>query len=221
VSVLDDYVGGLAAGLRGPRRLRADLVAEARDSLTDASEAYQAQGCPQSEAQRRAVAEFGRLPEVLPGYQAELAVAQARRTTLLFAVALVALRVLTPLLWTGRAQPDGSGYRLISAGFDYLASAGAVAALAGWLLLGWGSRFAPDGARVVRTVARAALAFLTLHGLCGLTIWLWSLLRSPGFLHWPPLWVGLVLTNAAFGCAVLGAWRCLALSRAARPYLAA
>ncbi len=222
--MVDDYVAGLAGVLRGPRRVRADLVAEARDSLVDASEAYQADGCPVELAQRRAVAEFGSHAEVLPGYQAELAVAQARRTTLLFAVALVALRYLTPLMWAdspfARAELGSAGYQLAAAGFDYLAQAGAVAALIGWLLLGWGSRYVPDGARVVRAVGRAALGFLALHGLCGLTIYLWSLLRWPGFAHWPPLWFGLVLTNVAFACAVAGAWRCVALSRAARPPLA-
>jgi hypothetical protein len=219
VSVLDDYVAGLAGALRGPRRLRGDLVAEARDSLVDATEAYQADGCAQEAAQQRAVAEFGSYAQVLPGYQAELAVAQARRTTLMFAVALVALRCLTPLLWHG-GPGASSGFLLVAEGFDYLALAGAVAALAARLLLGWGSRYAPDGARVVRAVGRGALAFLALHGLVGLTIYLWGLARWPGFLHSPPVWAGLVLTNAAFAFAVFGAWRCLTLSRAPRLALA-
>jgi hypothetical protein len=219
VSVLDDYVAGLAGALRGPRRLRGDLVAEARDSLVDATEAYQADGCPQEVAQRRAVDEFGSYAQVLPGYQAELAVAQARRTTLMFAVALVGLRCLTPLLWHG-GPAASSGFLLVADGFDYLALAGAVAALAARLLLGWGSRYAPDGARVVRAVGRGALAFLALHGLVGLTIYLWGVVRWPGFLDSPPVWAGLVLTNAAFACAVFGAWRCLTLSRAPRLALA-
>ena len=217
--MLDDYVAGLAGALRGPRRLRGDLVAEARDSLVDATEAYAADGCPQDVAQRRAVDEFGSYAQVLPGYQAELAVAQARRTTLMFAVALVALRCLTPVLWHGGPSAN-SGFLLVADGFDYLALAGAVAALAARLLLGWGSRYAPDGARVVRAVGRGALGFLALHGLVGLTIYLWGLASWPGFLHSVPVWAGLVLTNAAFACAVAGAWRCLDLSRAPRLTLA-
>jgi hypothetical protein len=217
VSVLDDYVAGLAGALRGPRRLRCDLIAEARDSLVDASEAYQAQGAVVEAAQRRAVAEFGSYGEVLPGYQAELAVAQARRTTVAFAAALVALRWLAPLLWPGRPVSGGAGLLLVADGFGYLALAGAGAALAARLLLGWGSRFAPDGARVVRAVGRVGLGFLALHGLVGLTVYLWSLARWPAFLASPPVWAGLALTNVAFACAVAGAWRCLSLSRAPHP----
>ncbi len=223
MSLLDDYVAGLSGALRGPRRVKADLVAEARDGLVDATEAYQRDGLPAERAQRRAVTEFGSYADVVPGYQAELAVAQGRRTTLLFAVALVALRYLTPLMWHSRWTGGGAGaagYQWLAACFDYLTLAGAVVALLAWLALGWGSRFVPDGARLTRLVGRGALGFLALHGLSGAAIYLWSLAQWPDFVRWPLLWAGIVLANAAFCVATVYAWRCVAVTRTARYALA-
>jgi hypothetical protein len=220
VTIVDDYVAGLAGALRGPRRARADLVAEARDSLLDAAEAYQRGGLHEAEAQRRAVAEFGGYAEVVPGYQAELAVAQGRRTTLWLAGGLVALRLLVPLMWRGPLSRDGaSGYLWLAAGFDYLALVGAVAALVAWLALGWGSRYVPDGARLTRIFGGSALAFLALHGLSGAAM-LWGLARWSDLLSWPLAWAGLVVTNAMFCWVAVGAWRCVAVSRATRITLA-
>lgn len=211
MSVVENYVAGLASALRGPRRVKADLLAEARHSLDDACEAYLDEGLPADSAQRRAVTEFGSLAEVVPGYQAELAVAQGRRTAVMFAVGLVALRFVAPLAWGGGLDHGGTP----GVFFGYLAGAGVVAALAAWLLLGWGSRYAPDGARVTRLLGRGALGFLGLHGVVGLAVCLWSLTRVPAALGWPPLWLGMLAMNAMFGCAVAFAWRCVALSRTA------
>jgi hypothetical protein len=70
--VIDDYVTALDRTLRGPRRARRDLVTEARDSLTDCAEAYLAEGMDQAGAERMAVADFGTVAEIAPGYQEEL-----------------------------------------------------------------------------------------------------------------------------------------------------
>jgi hypothetical protein len=216
VTVVDEYVAGLSGALRGPRRVKSDLVAEARDSLVDATEALQRQGLPEDRAQERAVAEFGSLAAVVPDYQAELAVAQGRRTALLFAGGLVVLRYLAPLMWVGSPWAHDASqatvYTLLASGFDFLAVAGAVAALGAFLALGWGSRFVPDGPRVTRLVGCAALGFLALHGLAGAAVYLWSLVQWPGFVYWPPVWVGLLLANGAFAWAVVCAWRCVAVS---------
>jgi hypothetical protein len=80
LDVLTAYLDELSRSLRGPRRPKADLLAEARGSLIDAVGAREARGVPTGEAQRQALAEFGTVAEVAPGYQTELAVAQGRRT---------------------------------------------------------------------------------------------------------------------------------------------
>jgi hypothetical protein len=90
LGVVDAYLKELGRHLRGPRRTRADLLAEARGGLIDTTEGYERRGLSTAEAQRRAVAEFGSMAEVAPGYQAELAVAQSRRTSFLIFVIFVA-----------------------------------------------------------------------------------------------------------------------------------
>lgn len=83
LDLLTAYLEELGRNLRGPRRPKADLLAEARGSLIDAVGALEARGVPTGEAQLKALAEFGTVAQVAPDYQAELAVAQGRRTGLL------------------------------------------------------------------------------------------------------------------------------------------
>lgn len=92
---IDDYLAALSNELRGPRRRKADLLAEARDHLTDAAEAFEADGMDRQDAEKHAVADFGTLEEVAPGYRADLAVSQSRRT----AVLLFAALIIQPIVW--------------------------------------------------------------------------------------------------------------------------
>ena len=85
---------GSRGALIGPRRAKADLVTEARHSLIDAASAHHADGLAWPEAEQLAVAEFGAVKELLPGYQAELGLAQMRRTALLVFTVLVAQSVV-------------------------------------------------------------------------------------------------------------------------------
>lgn len=99
----------LSSALSGPRRCRADLMAEARDSLEDATEAYEAGGLQRLEAERSAVDDFGDLSEVVPGYRAELGIAQSRRTALmLFLVMIVQPIVWQEGAWAWTQQPEGT-----------------------------------------------------------------------------------------------------------------
>jgi hypothetical protein len=79
-SDVDRYVAGLDRALRGPRRAKRSLLAEARDGLDDAAEAYERAGLKADDARRRAIADFGDVDEVAPSYQVELGAAQSRRT---------------------------------------------------------------------------------------------------------------------------------------------
>lgn len=92
---VDEYLTALSKLLGGPRRRKADLLAEARDHLTDATEAFEADGLDHDAAEREAVADFGELAEVAPGYRAELAVSQSRRT----AVLLFLVLIIQPIVW--------------------------------------------------------------------------------------------------------------------------
>lgn len=94
-STVDDYLTSLGRALPGPRRRKADLLAEARDHLIDATDAFEADGLDRASAEREAVADFGDLDEVAPGYRAELAVSQSRRTAMLLFLALI----IQPIVW--------------------------------------------------------------------------------------------------------------------------
>src|SRR2546430_17227741 len=102
VSEVDRYVAGLGAALRGPRRLKLDLLAEAHDSLVDATEAYRALGDDDAAAQRRAGTEVGGLAGIVPGYQAEVAGGQGRGTALPVVLAVSFVHLLPPPIWGAR-----------------------------------------------------------------------------------------------------------------------
>lgn len=92
---VDDYLTSLGKALPGPRRKKADLLAEARDHLTDATEAFEADGLDRTAAERAAVADFGELSDVVPAYREELSVAHSRNTAAL----LLGVLLLQPLIW--------------------------------------------------------------------------------------------------------------------------
>ncbi|WP_238162816.1 permease prefix domain 1-containing protein [Kribbella capetownensis] len=92
---VDAYLTALGKALPGPRRRKADLLAEARDHLVDATEAFEADGLDRDEAEREAVADFGELSDVVPGYRADLAVSQSRRTAMMLFLALI----IQPIVW--------------------------------------------------------------------------------------------------------------------------
>src|SRR5689334_17809125 len=92
---VDEYLTSLGKALPGPRRKKADLLAEARDHLTDATEAFEADGLDRTAAERAAVADFGELSDVVPAYREELSVAHSRNTAAL----LLGVMLLQPLIW--------------------------------------------------------------------------------------------------------------------------
>ncbi|MEU0031296.1 permease prefix domain 1-containing protein [Streptomyces sp. NPDC006335] len=93
--MIDRYVAELDKALRGPRTVKADMLAEARDGLVDAAEAYEQCGLDRASAEQRAVADFGPVDVVAPDYQTELALTEGRRTALLICVVLT----LQPVAW--------------------------------------------------------------------------------------------------------------------------
>ncbi|GIH23767.1 hypothetical protein Aph01nite_20770 [Acrocarpospora phusangensis] len=93
---VDAYVARLGRALRGPGRLKRDMLAEARDSLLDAAEAYRADGLDRDRAERLAIEDFGPVDVIAPGYQEELTAGQGRRT----AAVLFVTVPFTALMWS-------------------------------------------------------------------------------------------------------------------------
>ncbi|WP_285643428.1 permease prefix domain 1-containing protein [Lentzea sp. NBRC 102530] len=86
--LIERYVADLGSRLRGSKKQVRDMLTETRDSLADAAEAHLDRGLDETEAQRRAVEEFGPVREIANEYQAELAVAYGTRTLVWLAIVL-------------------------------------------------------------------------------------------------------------------------------------
>ncbi|MEU5691521.1 permease prefix domain 1-containing protein [Actinosynnema sp. NPDC020468] len=102
--VIDAYVTALDRRLQGPDAVKDDLLAEARDSLDDATEVYRDAGLTEEQAQRRAVADFGPVGRIARDYQGVLALAQGVRTlrALLLVVPFThAMWETSRLIWIG------------------------------------------------------------------------------------------------------------------------
>ncbi|QSB15770.1 hypothetical protein JQS43_05370 [Natronosporangium hydrolyticum] len=170
MDVIEAYLDRLSRSLVGPGRCRRDLVAEARDGLVDAAEAYQRAGTPEGEARRRAVADFGSSDEIAAAFQTELALSQARRAVLL----AVALLTAQPLLWqaagalllgSGTARWPG-GYAVLDQVLSWLGTATVLAAVAALVASGAATRrWAP--AALARGLGWAVLTACVVFGVLG------------------------------------------------------
>jgi hypothetical protein len=143
--VIEDYLADLDRRLRGCGRFKADLLAEARDGLHDAADAYRAGGWSVEDAERRAVEEFGPAALVAEDYQAELGMLSGVRTLwkLVIGVPLMQLawdmaRIYTFGAWTRLNTPTPHWYVFVARfthGSVFLVPVIGVAALVGtrWL----------------------------------------------------------------------------------------
>ncbi|GAA4573941.1 permease prefix domain 1-containing protein [Planotetraspora kaengkrachanensis] len=206
-SPIDDYVAGLRRLLHGPVRARRDLLAEARDGLLDAAEAYEAEGHTRAEAERLAIEDFGHPAEIAPGYQEELAVGQARRTAALLFVSVPLTTLMWSVIWRFYPLPASAAtppewFWTVSRLLDYIQLATGVAG--GFALVAFGR-----GLRVVRRplpLARA-LGLLVLLQIPVRIVMGIALVRGadgpPGFEDFTP---GVAVSVITY---VLGAWQLL------------
>ncbi|NUT93908.1 MAG: hypothetical protein HOY78_18000 [Saccharothrix sp.] len=221
--VIDDYMTALDRRLRGPGHLKRDLLDEARDSLEDAAAAYSSSGLDPVEARRRAVADFGPVPEIARDYQSLLALAHGARTlrTVLVVVPLVhVLWELNRRFWMG-AWPDGEyplpGWYLLVARFnDWVAwgVAGVVlAALVTGRVLARRGMGTPRLARLAGGVAVAAVA-APLVGSMSVIVATASVDVSRLLQLSPPVSLATVAMYAVMARLVVLARRCLVFSAA-------
>lgn len=210
-----DYLRELERRLRGPVRVRADLLAEARDSLLDAAEAYRRAGLDAGEAERRAVADFGAVEEVAPSYQTELALAQGRRTAGLL-LAMPLLTVVWALVWWSKPTAGGQAPAVaVLAGrvWDGVALACLVGAGVAVVATGRGLRRIRAPRRIARLTGVAALA----AGTVAAALWVPLVALAPrqainDLTAWPPV-AAAWLCSAAVTVAMIGsARRCLAVA---------
>ncbi|PZG13488.1 hypothetical protein C1I95_23580 [Micromonospora craterilacus] len=214
--LVEEHLRQLADRLRGPRRLRADLMTEARHGLLDAVEAYRDSGLPAREASRQAVAEFGTPEQLAPAYQAELAVAALRGLALRILAFAAAASLAGDLTWRGSSWSEGprppAGYLLLSQSVEWIWAAAFLLGVAGLVLVGATARSPRPG---LTTSARAVGTMLTgaavLGALTGAALFTWSILLWDAALTWPPMIIGMLAAGAAH----------FSLGRAARTWLLA
>ncbi|SCG75318.1 hypothetical protein GA0070609_5102 [Micromonospora echinaurantiaca] len=214
--LVEERLRELGDRLRGPVRLKSDLLTEARHGLLDAVEAYREGGLSAAEAQRRAVTEFGSPAQLAPAYQAELAVGALRGLALrVVTVAAVAI-VAGDLTWQGASWSEGprppAGYLLLSASMDWLWITAFVLAAAGLLVATSADRWGvPGGAVLHRAVGASLTGVLLLAAAAGAGLFAWSMGLWEAALTWPPMIIGAVVATAAL----------LWIGRAARYWLTA
>ncbi len=210
---IESHVRRLDRALTGPGRLKADMLREARHGLVDAAEAYEAEG--DADPERRAIAEFGAVPEVAPAYQAELATSATRSVALRVTAAYGVGAFAANLMWTGApwaGQPPPGAFQVLAEIINVvgngLAVFGAVTLAALWLRSRSG-RTTPMTA--MRLVNRGLAVLLVVAWAVGVAMFTWSAVLWHAALSWPPMIAGTVLMSAAT----------LWIARAVRPGLAA
>lgn len=215
---IDDYVGELDRALTGPRGAKRDLVVEARDGLVDAADALEADGFDRAEAERLAVAEFGAVAQVAPGYQAELAIAAGRRLGVLLFVGIPVTALMWSAIW--RFYPvdqiawTGQSGRLVALSWT-LDVIQLLTGLYGGLALfalGRGARWIRRPQAVTRSLGVLVWVLLPVTWLMAL-----SLTQGTGALPgFPPAVVAGLVTAAFWGVQVFSATRCLRTARHVR-----
>ncbi|MFV2115611.1 permease prefix domain 1-containing protein [Micromonospora sp. LOL_025] len=210
-TMVEERLRELGAHLRGSRRLKSDLLTEARHGLLDAVDAYRADGLPATEAQRRAVAEFGSPAQLAPAYQAELAAGALRGLSLRVITLATVAFVAGDLTWQGSSwdgSPPPAGYQVLSASVGWVWAAAFVLAATGLLPAG---RSALRGGAADRAVGAALTGVLALGVLTGSALFAWSIGLWDAALTWPPMIIGATVAAAGY----------LWLGRAARTWLLA
>jgi hypothetical protein len=101
---MSDYLEAVAAPLRGPKRVRKDMLAEIGDGFDEAVAERVAAGMSREAALDEAAAEFGEPRTVAAEVQRELEASQARRTAWTLLIALPAMTVMWDL-FSGDGDP--------------------------------------------------------------------------------------------------------------------
>jgi hypothetical protein len=211
--VLEQYTAELAAGLAGPRPVRAAIVAEIADGLTETTAAHQRSGLPPAAAARAAVAEFGDAQLIAAGFGPELAADTGRRIGL----GLLATGPLVGLAWLGTALASSdtagisppAGLLVLAIVFGAILAVAVPAAGVSVLATGRVSRWLPIGPATAPTAAGLA-AMLCMAGdlllLAGLVAWA----TTHGGLAWPPAVLAATVSASRLTLAGRAARRCVA-----------
>ncbi|MET7326584.1 permease prefix domain 1-containing protein [Nonomuraea sp. NPDC005650] len=214
---IDDYVAELDRALAGPHGPKRDLVVEARDSLTDTADALEADGLDRAEAERVAVAEFGQVTEIAPGYQSELTAVAGRRLGFLLFISVPITALMWSVIW--RIYPGNSDawqhaplwYRPVSRLLDILQLCVGLYGGLALFALSRGARWIHRPRLVTRSLGVLVLAMLPVTVALGMLLTLGS--NGASRLDVLPTVLANAVTSACWGLQLYGATRCLRISR--------
>ncbi|MFG6192872.1 permease prefix domain 1-containing protein [Nonomuraea sp. JJY05] len=214
---IDDYVAELDRALAGPQGAKRDLVVEARDSLTDTADALEAEGLERAEAERVAVAEFGEVAEVAPGYQSELTAVAGRRLGSLLFISVPITTLMWSMMW--RVYPgDADAWRHAPAWFPVVSRlldilqlcVGLYGGLA-LFALSRGARWIHRPRLVTRSLGLLVWIMLPVTGALSLALTLGA--TGGSHLDALPSLLANMVTSTFWGLQIYGATRCLRVSR--------
>ncbi|WP_188186749.1 permease prefix domain 1-containing protein [Nonomuraea sp. SYSU D8015] len=218
---IDDYVAELNRTLTGPPGPKRDLVVEARDSLTDTADALEAEGLDRAEAERIAVAEFGPVPEIAPGYQAELTSAAGRRLGFLLFISVPITVLMWSVLWRMYPADDDVWasqpvwYSPVSRLLDIVQLAVGVYGGLVLLALGRGARWIRRPRLLTRSLA--LVVWISLPITIALAQFLTHGTEGASGLDVLPSALANLVTAAVWGLQVYGAIHCMRITRATHP----
>lgn len=211
--VIERYVADLSVRLPGPRRWRARILDEIRDSLLEGMHAHRGATGDPATAALLAVAEHGPADQIARAYAPELAVAWMRRAGLLAlgiipAMAIMwnlALKAGPPSQW----RPSGTGLDLAATviasgvGLTLICSTAA--------LLGTGRLAAAIGDHLpaVRFAICAATIAVSAAVLALLSVVATRAVTAPGSLEWPAVLAALAASLTALTSVGRTAYRCV------------
>lgn len=194
---IEAYVADLDRALRGPRRVKADLLREARDGLLDAAEGHRAAGLDRDHADRRAITEFGDVRRVAPGYQRELGHAQSVRTAVLICCVLAPQDAAWDAVsrFTARTADPGPAFLAVSGLMSWLGATALLGCVLAVLAHGVGQRYVGARPALTRAVGGFALAVAAVFATAA--VLLTVLGPNPGSLAGLALTAGLVIAPMA------------------------
>jgi hypothetical protein len=212
--VIERYISDLSARLPGPRRWRAAVLDEIRDSLLEGMHAHSHAADDPAAAALRAVAEHGPADQVASAYAPELAAAWTRRAGLLAlgiipAMATVwnlALRAGPPSHW----QPSGTGLHLAAAVIASGVCLTLMCSTAALLGTGRLARTAGGPLPASRAAICAASTAVSAAVLALLGVVAARAVTAPGSLEWPTVLTALALSLTAVASIGRTAYRCVA-----------
>jgi hypothetical protein len=164
VDPIEAHVAALARAVRGPSTVRRSVLREARDGLDDAADAYRRAGIDDARAARLAVRDFGSIAEVAPLYQRELVAGAGRRTALLLATGIPAVRLSWSLLLAGQPAAGPPAPRIMDVFTTVQDVAVALAATSALVLVVLGARSAASTRLVAAATAITAIVAVAVIG---------------------------------------------------------